>query len=287
MSSKNAYPKDMSTMEKGNTFFRTTLVPLLLMLVSPPAVQLVWVACYHHNGSIVKTILTPLQTLWQQFPTPTLTAVTLILAFLFSQFLLLVLVPGPTFVAIPTPMGNLPKYKLNGVLSFIITHFSLALAAYFGFIRYGALYDSFGPILAFLNKIALVATFCLYIRGIYYPTNSDSGTTGYGIIWDIWHGTELHPEIYGVSLKQLINCRFALMGWSVAVIAFAAKQYEIYGANANSMLVSAALQMIYIFKFFMWEGGYFNSVCLLTVLTLLLFNAISSFVDIQNVSLTL
>ncbi len=122
-------------------------------------------------------------------------------------------------------------------------------------------YDEFGPILAFLNQFALVATIALYVRGLYFPTNSDSGRTGNGLIWDMWQGTELHPEISGVSLKQLINCRFAMMGWSVVVVAFAMKQKEIYGEISNSMFVSAGLQLIYIFKFFCWEGGYFNSVC--------------------------
>lgn len=260
MSQLNFRRKDVFTMEKGNTFFRTTLVPLFLMVVSPPAVQFVWIVCHHHYGSVLSALRTPASVLWQQFPTFTLSAATMTVAFLTVQLFLLIFIPGPIFTAIPTPMGNLPKYTLNGVPAFFITHLSLALAHNYGLIRYGALYDSFGEILAFLNKIALVVTLFLYVRGIYYPTNSDSGTTGYGFIWDIWHGTELHPEVFGVSLKQLINCRFAMMGWSVAVIAFAAKQRELYGSVVNSMVVSTLLQMVYILKFFIWEGGYFNSV---------------------------
>ncbi|CDF39234.1 unnamed protein product [Chondrus crispus] len=138
----------------------------------------------------------------------------------------------------------------------------LGIAAWKGFIRYGLLYDHFGEVLAFLGKFALVVTVLLYFRGIYFPTNSDSGTTSFGIVWDMWHGTELHPEIFGVSLKQLVNCRFALMGWSVAIVAFACKQREQYGYVSNSMLVSVVLQLVYIFKFFVWEAGYFNSVSL-------------------------
>lgn len=261
MCASNSFRKNVALVEKGNTFFRTTLVPLFLMVISPLAVQFVWIVCHHHHGSILSAIRTPANILWREFPVVTLSASTMVLTFLTFQLLLLIFIPGPIFTAIPTPMGNLPKYTLNGVSAFIVTHVSLALASYFGFIRYGALYDSFGAILAFLNKTALVATFFLYIRGIYYPTNSDSGTTGYGFVWDLWHGTELHPEVFGVSLKQLINCRFAMMGWSVAAVAFVAKQRDLHGSVSNSMAVSALLQIVYIFKFFMWEGGYFNSVC--------------------------
>lgn len=245
---------------KGDTFFRTVFVPLFLMIVAPPAVQFVWVVCYHYEGNLVSTISDSPSNIWANFPTPSYNAMILGCTFLFIQLLLLLVIPGDIFTAIPTPMGNRPKYALNGVKCFFITHAALAAAAYKGWIRYGALYDEFGPLLAFLGKSALIATGMLYFRGIYFPTNSDSGITGYGIIWDLFQGTELHPEILGLSLKQLINCRFAMMGWSVAVIAFAAKQKELYGSVSSSMFISAFLQTVYIFKFFCWEGGYFNSV---------------------------
>lgn len=244
----------------GNTFFRTTLVPLLLMVISPPAVQFVWVTCYYHDGNISSALFTNPLTLFSQFPSPSVTAGSLVVSFLIVQLCLLLLIPGPVFTAIPTPMGNRPTYRLNGVACFIITHSGLLLASRYGLIQYSMLYDHFGSVLAFLNWNALVMTVLLYFRGIYFPTNSDSGTTGFGMVWDMWHGTELHPEIFGMSLKQLINCRFAMMGWSVAIMSFAAKQMQRDGTVSNSMLVSTSLQMIYIFKFFLWESGYFNSV---------------------------
>lgn len=244
----------------GDTFFRTTLVPLFLMIVSPVAVQFVWVVCYHHNGDAISALSTPPSVLASQFPTPSFTAAFLALFFLLVQCFLLVAIPGPTFAAIPTPMGNRPTYFINGVPAFVVTHAALAWAANAGLIRYGMLYDHFGPMLAFLGRSAIFVTVLLYIRGITYPTNSDSGRTGHGFIWDMWHGTELHPEIWGLSLKQLINCRFAMMGWSVAITAFACKQVELTGYLTNSMFVSTFLQSVYIFKFFLWEGGYFNSV---------------------------
>lgn len=244
----------------GDTFLRTTLIPLFLMITAPPGVQFVWVICYHYSGNALAALLDAPANVWANFPTVSQPAAALTVGFLIFQLILLLIVPGRTFAAIPTPMGNRPKYTLNGVRCFFITHATLLLSANMGWIQYGYLYDVFGPMLSFLNKAALFVTALLYIRGIYFPTNSDSGTTGNGFIWDLWHGTELHPEIFGVSLKQLINCRFAMMGWSVAVVAFAFKQYELYGFISNSMLVSVFLQTVYIFKFFCWEAGYFNSV---------------------------
>lgn len=251
---------------KSDTFFRTTFVPLLLMILSPPAVQFVWIVCYYHDGNITQALAANHHQLWLQFPTPTATAAIMVFSFLALQLALLIAVPGAKFTAIPTPMGNRPTYKLNGLPCMAITHLVLLASSYFGVLRYSALYDHFGPMLSFLSKNALLGTVLLYFRGIHFPTNSDSGVTGYGVVWDMWHGTELHPEVLGVSLKQLINCRFAMMGWSVAVIAFAIKQVDLYGRLSNSMLVSTLLQTIYIVKFFYWEDGYFNSVCFLFLL---------------------
>ncbi len=241
-------------------FIRTNVVPLALMIISPPAVQLLWVICAHHNGSIISLLSTEPAKIWSQFPTPTARSAQLAAIFLIFQLFLLVAVPYTRFVANPTPMGNRPEYRINGVLCFFITHALLGAAHFAGWWRYGVVFDEFGPMLAVLNLVALVATVLLYIRGIVAPTNSDSGRTKHGIIWDLWHGTELHPEIAGVSLKQLINCRFAMMGWSVAIVAFAMKQAEIYGSPAVSTMTSCTLQLLYILKFFWWEAGYFNTV---------------------------
>lgn len=239
---------------------RTNIYPLTLMLVAPPGVQLLWVIVMHHQGSIFSALQTPLMDLWAQFPACNWRGAQLAGSFLLMQLVLLAAVPHTKFTAIPTPMGNCPTYRINGVLCYLITHVLLAGAHYAGWWRYSVVHDEFGSMLAVLNVFALVATVLLYIRGLVSPTNSDSGRTGHGIIWDMWQGTELHPEIFGVSLKQLINCRFAMMGWSVLIVAFAMKQVERDGVVANSTVVSLTLQLLYIFKFFWWEAGYFNSV---------------------------
>lgn len=260
ISAADTITKKKDVPASGDTFFRTTFYPLFLMITAPPGVQLLWITCFHYDGDLSKLFSTSLHQLWSYFPTPTLQAAMIAIGFLLFQAALLFLLPGATFYAIPTPMGNRPRYFLNGILAFFVTHFIFLYAQLNGYIRMEILYDCFGSLLAFLNKIAIVVTVLLYIRGIYFPTNSDSGKTGFGIIWDLWQGTELHPEIFGISLKQLINCRFAMMGWSVAIVAFAFKQKELYGSISSSTIVSLTLQTLYIFKFFCWEGGYFNSV---------------------------
>ena len=69
---------------------------------------------------------------------------------------------------------------------------------------------------------------------------------------DMYAGTELYPRIgKHFDIKVWTNCRMGLMSWGLIILCFAAKQYEIYGFLADSMLVSVLLMQVYIFKFFL------------------------------------
>jgi 7-dehydrocholesterol reductase len=50
-----------------------------------------------------------------------------------------------------------------------------------------------------------------------------------------------------------------MLGWSIIVLSNAAAHMEIHGDLSNAMLACTALQLVYLFKFFVWEGGYFHS----------------------------
>ena len=69
---------------------------------------------------------------------------------------------------------------------------------------------------------------------------------------------ELYPRVLGWDIKMFTNCRFGMMGWPLIILSFAAKQKELYGLS-DAMLISVILQLIYIGKFFVWEGGYLRS----------------------------
>jgi 7-dehydrocholesterol reductase len=52
-----------------------------------------------------------------------------------------------------------------------------------------------------------------------------------------------------------------MMGWNLVILSFAFKQMELNGGVlSSSMFVTLFLQTVYIFKFFIWESGYFRSI---------------------------
>lgn len=245
-------------------FIRTSLGPLLLILLTPPVAILFWIICTFppFDGSMA-----PLVTVngWiailAHVPGPSWIAASIILIFLSVEIILLQGLPGRIFEGPIAPGGNRPRYKLNGLSAWLLTHI-LFFASSFGLhlFRAGIIWDHFGEIVVTLILFAFLFCLFLYWKGRSWPTSDDRSISG-NIIWDFYWGIELHPTIFGINLKQLINCRFSMMGWSVIVCSFAARQAELNpsGHISNSMLVSAALMVIYVFKFFYWESGYFTS----------------------------
>src|SRR5512140_2775533 len=191
-------------------FIRSTLGPLLLILLTPPAAILCWIVCTFEpfNGSL-RPLLTAsgLESLLAHWPWPSGSAVAIVGIFIAVEAALLLLLPGKRFEGPLTPAGRRPVYKLNGVPAWIVTH-GLFFGGSYGLhlFKPGLLWDHFGEILATLVLFALVLCLGLYLKGRYFPTSADHSLSG-NFIWDFYWGVELHPTLLEINLKQLINCR--------------------------------------------------------------------------------
>lgn len=239
---------------------RTRIGPLMLLVLTPPVALVLWVVCRHLDGSLARLLdADGRQVLIDRWPVPDLASVRILVIFALFEYILLVALPGRDFEGPRAPSGVRPRYKLNGVAAWAVSHgafFGLSHGA--GLFSAGIVWDHFGPMLATLVLFALALCLGLYAKGRWAPSTEDRSVSD-SFVWDYFWGTELHPRALGVSLKQLINCRISMMGWSLIVCSFAAKQAELYGHASNTMLVSAAITVVYLFKFFWWEDGYFTS----------------------------
>ena len=244
-------------------FVRTTLGPLLLILSTPPAAIIFWIVCTYEpfNGSLSPLLTTVgWRSVVAHWPWPSPSAAAIILVFVALQATLLQWLPGKVFEGPITPAGNRPRYTLNGVPAWFVTH-----ALFFGCsgLHLFKSRDHLGSFrrdprharplrLDLLPLSVFQGTRLAQLGGPQYLRQLHLG---------LLLGYRVDPTLLGVSLKQLINCRFSMMGWSVIVCAFAAKQAELDpgGHVSNGMLVSVTITVIYLFKFFWWESGYFTS----------------------------
>lgn len=242
------------------SFLRRTVGPLFLMLATPIALGVFWLTASEYDGSLMR-FFTEMSAsrLVEVWPRPSLAAIEIIGIFAIVEALLMQLLPGKTLLGPVTPTGNQPTYKLNGPLAFVTT-LGLFVGASWGLHLFspGVVYDHFGEILTTVTLFALCFCLFLYLKGVYFPSSSDHGRSG-NFIFDFFWGVELHPHFGKFNVKQYANCRLGMMGWPVIIVSFLGKQQALYGEVSNSMWVCTAVQLVYIAKFFYWEGGYFHT----------------------------
>ena len=241
-------------------------VPIIFLLLCPPAVFVFWYVNVMLGGSFERFFQIAMENgwvhtiwgIWKPLFFGSATAWKIIGIFAAFQLLLMKIVPGKPFLGPVTPQGNVPVYKANGLACFLFTIGSYLIAAYgLKWFSPTIIYDHLGPILGALNIFSLVFCLFLYFKGMYRPSSSDCGSSG-NCLFDYYWGTELYPRIFGWDVKQFTNCRFGMMSWGLILLSYAAKQDALYGL-ADSMFIAVALQFVYIAKFFMWETGYLRS----------------------------
>lgn len=239
---------------------RTVIFPLVLILCSPIAVVLIWWTCTAYDGSLAAMVADfSLGKFARAWPWPSLAALRIIGAFAAFEALLMVALPGRRMNGPITPSGNRVVYKLNGVLAWLVTHVAFIAGAYWlEWFSPSIVYDHFGSIITTCSSLALLFCVVLYFKGIHFPSSPDAGRIE-NPIFDYFWGTELHPRWRNFDFKQFANCRLGMMGWSLIVLSFAARQRALDGRVAGSMLVAVALQMIYVARFFWTEHWYFST----------------------------
>lgn len=256
------------------SWLRATVGPLLLIAVTLPFSSILLSVSTSYNGSLLSLLdallTSPLATFRAALLLPTATTLSTLACFVIWQLALMRLVPGTPYEGPPTATGHVPKYVENGPLSFILT-----LVAYFGVSTWGLgshlpqelrysptiLYDEYARLISFLSVAALFVCVALTVKGRTCPSGRDSGSSG-SLVIDIYWGTELYPRVLGWDVKQFTNCRFGMMLWGLLPLAFAAHSM---GASGEALpnratVVNVVLQLVYVFKFFLWEKGYMRSI---------------------------
>uniref|UniRef100_A0A6U1VU29 7-dehydrocholesterol reductase n=1 Tax=Vannella robusta TaxID=1487602 RepID=A0A6U1VU29_9EUKA len=191
--------------------------------------------------------------------------------FVTYQVLLMLILPGKTIKGPATPIhNNEPIHKVNGFSSFVITLLSYEVASgdLLTFIgaQLGAewnyrlfpgsiLFDHWLDLLGAFTWFSVGVCLLLYVKGIYFPSSSDSGSSG-NLVFDFYWGTELYPKIKSLDIKPLIHSRIGITLWAMLNVSYVHAQLEHSGVITNALWVNAIMQLIYIGKHHWWEEGY-------------------------------
>lgn len=251
----------ISYMKRG-----TTLVPAILIGVCPAFVMVFCHLIVELNGDLsalveeirAKRLYGVVYDSWIPYLFGSAKAWRIILPFAALELLLMKILPGKLTKGPVTPAGNVPVYKANGVLAFVVSiAVYFACAKVFNVFNPADVYDHYLELIGAMNLFSLLFCIGLYLKGRFFPSSTDCGLSG-NMLFDYYWGTELYPRVFGWDIKMFTNCRFGLMGWALLVISYAMKQHDAYGLS-DSMIVAVGLQLVYIAKFFHWEMGYMKS----------------------------
>jgi 7-dehydrocholesterol reductase len=247
----------MTTMEFLGRVGRRTVLPLLLIVCSPPFVVLVAYTLTRGGGSVLDTYRTATVAEILRWAAPAPRAVASVVGFVLFEAILLLALPGRTVYGPVSPGGNRPAYRDNGFAAWAVTHATFYAAAYpLGWFSPTFLYDELGGLVATSSAMALLACVGLYVSGRLTHGGPDAQASG-NFVYDFFMGIDRHPRIGPIQVKQLANDRVAMMSWSLIVWSAAAKAHARSGHVDAGMWVVVLLQMIYVAKFFTWERGYF------------------------------
>lgn len=246
-----------------------TLVPVFLMINSPNLVIMLWYTAVKCDGSFLvlgqhltkNGLLNGIIGMWSSLTYSSYLTTCVLLGYCSFALFIMVVLPGPEALGPVTPKGNTPVYKDNGFFCFIVTMISFVVLTYFlkqNGMSPTIVYDRFDEFLATLTVFSFVFCILLYIKGLYFPSSTDCGSSG-NIIFDYYWGTELYPIVCGINVKVFTNCRFGMTIWPLLVAIFTLKNYEMYGF-VDSAWVSCFLHMVYFAKFFWWEAGYMRTI---------------------------
>lgn len=248
--------------------WESSVFPLLLMMTTPYFVLALWMTATQFDGSFASFFQQMSSTSWVDdffvplWSSPSKFGFQVIFAFLLWAVVMTSVLPGPKNHGPPTPSGHVPIYNDNGFLYYLVTISSFGVLTYILKTQYGIsptlIYDRWGEMIGSLNTFALVFCLCLLLKGHVAPSPGAHGSSG-NVIFDYYWGLELYPRVLNVDIKQITNCRFGMTAWPLLILIHGLKSFESHGKFIDSIWISVGLQLIYISKFFWWEGGYMRT----------------------------
>jgi len=224
----------------------------------------IWSLCYHENLDFLPAALeaftNPTKSIAQfQTYAPALEHYLTLLAFVLFEALLMLFLPSDDYYCPPTPAGNTTKFRINALPAWFVT-----VAAYFGVQFMGMMpptyiHDNFWQLLVGLLILGDAFTVVFYIKGIYFPTNSDA--TFRNKFWsDIYLGIELHPKIGALNCKLFCIGRIGMFLWTIVNLAHAQKEYETLGHLSWPMIMSNLFAAIYTVDWAWKECWYIRTI---------------------------
>ena len=166
------------------------------------------------------------------------------------QALLQVIVPGRKVYGRELKDGKRLPYRMNGLVSFIITLVVFWALVLTGVIDPMAIYGQVGSLISVVTICVFVFSALLYVFGRRASPGKAFSSSG---VHNFFMGCSLNPRIGSFDLKLFFEARPSLTGWIILCFVYAAVQYKTQGAVSIPMIISCLFQFAYVLDYFIHE----------------------------------
>jgi protein-S-isoprenylcysteine O-methyltransferase Ste14 len=212
----------------------------------PAFVYYVWVCLTYYNGAFAL----PSAHLLQHLPGPTWISTGMVFGWIAFQLLLQIILPGRPVLGAPLADGRRLPYRMNGLLSLIVTVTLLAAFVTAGVFPARVVAEQVGPLLTTANIVAFTVAGYLFVVG---RRHNEGGAHRAGAVVRFWQGSELNPRIGHLDLKLFFEARPGLLGWAVLDLSLAAVQWHRLHHLSVPMALICVFQITYIVDYFIHE----------------------------------
>lgn len=217
------------------------LLPLLTLYL--------WI-CIHQNGG---ALFLPDGATVSKIPMPTARGGLYVAAWLAFQIALDVFLPGKRIMGLPQRDGLKLEYKLNGMLSLVVTLVAAAALAWSGVVTGEDVLAELGPMLTI--AILFSYAFSAFLYGYGFSSKRDERRTGH-LLYDFFMGSSLNPRIgKSFDLKFFFESKIGLTTWVVIALAMAHAQYLRQGSVSLPMVLVCVFQLFYVADFYFFEDA--------------------------------
>ncbi|XP_063900244.1 7-dehydrocholesterol reductase-like isoform X2 [Zophobas morio] len=258
--------KKLPTWGRNNyvTFLNWIAVVSLLFLT--PLLQFYFVfSMQEADGSLTQPLLDflkgrPLASYWIPNTTKLIKAAKLYTFWTVFQILCALFVPGRTGFGQVTPAGHKLKYKVNGLNCYLLTLLVFFAGSYFNFWAPTIIYDYWIELSVCMQVHGFLLALFAYLKAKYYSSHPEDNKISNSVLYDFFLGVELNPRIGDFDFKLFYNGRIGIILWTLVNLSCAARQYQLYGALTNSMVLLNIGQAVYVADFFFHEDWYLRTI---------------------------
>ncbi len=175
------------------------------------------------------------------------------LGFVLLLFLGSIALPGLRRLGFPQPSGARKKYKLSGLLLFLLTTAVVLIGTFFFGLSLSPVLSHFWSLFLVANLVAFAWAAQLFLSGRRSAEYTGSNPTRLpDWLHDLWFGPILNPSLAGVDVKMFAY-HPSLIGMWIVVVAFAQQQFESQGVIHLQMWLFQIFWWAYLFTHYLRE----------------------------------